>query len=94
MAGSTMLSQGIEIDSMDSITARRNVLTALWAGGLQGFSGSRLSDYATDVLLIGQSDESFILAIERDLASMPTEDIRTAMVRFHRVALHQSAVTD
>ena len=92
------LSRCFEASLPDSITARRNVLAALWAGRLMGLPDDELTRYASDARFVGQRDERIVGMLADDLQDagilLPLEDIQQALSRFHRVALHQTCVTD
>ena len=82
----------------DCITARRNVLTALWAGRLLGLSDGELTAYANDMRFVSHGDEKIVEMIGDDLMragmSLTLDDIQQALSRCHRVALHQTCATD
>jgi hypothetical protein len=91
-------SYSVKSDLPDSITARRNVLAALWAGKLKGLSGEELSAYARDVRFVTQRDDAIVGALTEDLieggVSLSCNDVQQALSRFHRVALLQTCATD
>ena len=82
----------------DSITARRNVLAALWAGKLLGLSGEDLTVYATSQRILCKSDAKLASALAKDLrrggVAVSDDEIRAALARCYRVALHQTCATD
>ena len=88
----------VESDLSDSITARRNVLAALWAGKLKGLSGEELSAYARDLRFATQRDDAIVGTLAEDLleggVSLSCNDVQQALSRFHRVALLQTGATD
>ena len=82
----------------DSITARRNLLAALWAGKLLGLSGEDLTVYASSQRILCKSDAKLASALAKDLrrggVAVSDEEIRAALARCYRVALHQTCATD
>ncbi|WP_048708368.1 ATPase inhibitor subunit zeta [Microvirga massiliensis] len=88
----------IAVDLPDSIPARRNLFTALWAGKLKGLSGEELAAYASDVRFVRRRGESIVGMIADDLRqgglSLSRNDVQHALSRFHRIALHQTSATD
>jgi hypothetical protein len=82
----------------DSITARRNVLAALWAGKLLGLAGEDLTVYASSQLILCKSDAKLASVLARDLrrggVAVSDDEIREALARCYRVALHQTCATD
>jgi hypothetical protein len=88
----------IEADLPDSIPARRNVLTALWAGRLKGLSGEELAAYASDLRFVSRRGEAIVGMIADDLKQggvpLSRSDVQRALSRFHRIALHQISATD
>ena len=85
------ISQGLEPGFPDNITARRNVLAALWAGMLMGLAGDDLTAFS-------HRDRKLTRMIEHDLrqhgVSLSTDEVERAFSRFHRIALHQAGATD
>ncbi len=41
----------LERSSENAVVARRNLMLGVWAGKYLGYSGERLADYASDVML-------------------------------------------
>jgi hypothetical protein len=82
----------------DSITARRNVLAALWAGKLLGLSGEDLTVYASSQRILCKSDAKLASVLAKDLrrggVAVSEDEIRAALARCYRVALHQTCATD
>ena len=82
----------------DSITARRNVLAALWAGKLLGLSGEDLTVYASSQRILCKSDAKLASVLAKDLrrggVAVSDNEIRAALARCYRVALHQTCATD
>ncbi|OAH18526.1 hypothetical protein AX289_31495 [Methylorubrum populi] len=81
--------------------ARRNVLAALWAGGLMGLSGAPLTAYAVEVHLAdfeAPGDADVVDKITADLhrAGLPARpsEVRSRLNAFHREALTQTHATD
>lgn len=91
----------IDDDTHDNVIARRNVLAALWAGGLMGLSGARLTAYATEVHLADfqlSGDADIVAKLVADLhraglAARPSE-VRARLGAFHGQALRQTSRTD
>lgn len=88
-------------DTRHNVRARRNVLLALWAGKLMGFSADRLSAYAVDVHLadfeaVGDSDvvAKVTADLQRAGLSLEQADVTFSLGAFHRDALVQTHVTD
>lgn len=88
-------------DTRHNVRARRNVLLALWAGKLMGFSADRLSAYAVDVHLadfkaVGDSDvvAKVTTDLQRAGLSLEQADVTFLLGAFHRDALVQTNVTD
>ena len=82
----------------DSITARRNVLAALWAGKLLGLSGEDLTDYASSQRILSKRDAKLASVLAEDLrrggVAVADDEILAALARCYRVALHQTCATD
>jgi len=89
---------GLGSDFPDSIVARRNVLVALWAGKLLGLSGEELTSYASVKRFLGTSEARLASTLEHDLrrggATVTRDEILAALIRCHRIALHQTCATD
>jgi len=89
---------GVASDFPDSIVARRNVLVALWAGKLLGLSGEELTSYASGKRFLGTSEARLASILEHDLrragATTSRDEIQAALIRCHRIALHQTCATD
>lgn len=87
-----------ETDPPDSIVARRNVLTAMWAGRLMGLADADLATYAGDARFLSRSDAKIVRMILEDLTRkghiVSANEVQQALSRFHRIALHQSCFTD
>ena len=91
----------LDADTRDSVIARRNVLTGLWAGRLLGLSNADLSSYATDVHRADfeiDGDGDIVGKITRDLSlhglSCSERQVREKLRAYHRQAFHQVALTD
>jgi len=82
----------------DSIGAHRNVLAGLWAGKLLGLSGEDLTGYANSQRFLCMSETRLASMLENDLrrggVAISRDEIRAALIRCHRVALHQTCATD
>lgn len=90
-----------EADTRDHVLARRNVLTALWAGRLMQLSEPALAAYAAEVHAADfekAGDEDVVAKLAADLrqagASRQPSEIRSRLAGFHREALRQTAATD
>jgi hypothetical protein len=88
-------------DTRHSVVARRNVLAALWAGGLIGLSGPTLTAYAVEVHLAdfdapGDSDVVDKIVADLHRAGVPAlpSEVRARLSAFHREALTQTHATD
>ncbi|MFN3672251.1 MAG: DUF1476 domain-containing protein [Bosea sp. (in: a-proteobacteria)] len=88
-------------DTRDTIRARRNVLTALWAGRLMGLPGSALSAYATEAHIADfetAGDEDIVRKLSGDLNALgffvSGQMVRGKLIEFHAQALRESALTD
>ncbi len=88
-------------DTRDNVLARRNVLAALWAGGLMGLSGPALTTYAVEVHRAdfeAPGDGDVVGKITADLhrSGLPARpsEVRSRLNAFHRQALAQSHATD
>ena len=88
----------IDADTRDSVVARRNVLTGLWAGRLMGLAGASLTAFASDLHFSSRDDDALIAHLARGLGrfgvSVSTSELREMLTRFHRIALHQTCATD
>jgi hypothetical protein len=91
----------LDRDTRDSVIARRNVLTGLWAGRLLELSNAELSAYAVEVHLADfqtEGDDDIVTKVAEDLAvrGLPfsAQQVRERLYAFHRQALVQTAVTD
>ncbi|EJW12021.1 hypothetical protein A33M_2559 [Rhodovulum sp. PH10] len=87
-----------EIDTRDSITARRNALAGLWAGRLMRLADDALSIYAAEVHGCGSiagSDREVVDKIWYDLnragVATPRETIAEKLEALHREAAVQLA---
>ena len=82
----------------DSITARRNVLAVLWAGKLLGLSGEDLTVYASSQRILSKRDAKLASVLSEDLrrggVAVADDEIKAALARCYRVALHQTCATD
>lgn len=88
-------------DTRHSVVARRNVLVALWAGGLIGLSGPALTAYAVEVHLAdfdepGDGDVIDKIVVDLSRAGVPASpsEVRARLSAFHREALIQTHATD
>ena len=88
-------------DTRYSIIARRNVLTALWAGRLIGLEGSALTAYAVEVhradfAVAGDSDIVAKVVLDLHRAGVPVRptEVQARLKLFHREALRQTSATD
>jgi hypothetical protein len=88
-------------DTRHNIIARRNVLTALWAGDLIGLSGPALTAYAVEVHLAdyefpGGADVVSKITADLHRAGLPVRpsEVRARFASFHREALNQNLATD
>ena len=88
-------------DTRYSVVARRNVLAALWAGGLIGLSGPALTAYAVEVHQAdfdapGDSDVVDKIVADLHRAGVPARqsEVRARLSAFHREALTQTHATD
>jgi hypothetical protein len=93
-----VLRASVSSHNADSITARRNVLAALWAGKLLGLSGEDLTVYASSRRILCKSDAKLASVLAKDLrrrgVAVSDDEIRAALARCYRVALHQTCATD
>jgi hypothetical protein len=88
-------------DTRDSVIARRNVLTGLWAGRLLGLSNDGLSTYATEVHLADfqmDGEDDIVGKVAHDLSAQglpySEQQVRERLYACHREAFLQTAVTD
>jgi hypothetical protein len=88
-------------DTRDSVIARRNVLTGLWAGRLLGLSNDALSTYAIEVHLSDfemDGEDDIVGKVMHDLSARglayPEQRVRERLYACHREAFLQTAVTD
>jgi len=91
----------IEEDTRHAIVARRNVLVALWAGGLLGKSGTDLESYAREVHSADfevPGDSDVVAKLRRDLtaAGFHTEaaTVRERLAGFQKQAWRENVATD
>ena len=94
----SVLRVSVSSNMPDSITARRNVLAALWAGKLLGLSGEDMTVYASSRRILCKNDAKLASALAKDLrrggVAVSDDEIRAALARCYRVALHQTCATD
>ncbi|WP_407530699.1 ATPase inhibitor subunit zeta [Methylobacterium oryzisoli] len=88
-------------NTRDDVLASRNVLVALWAGGLMGLSGPALTSYAVEVHLADfdtTGDGDVIDKITADLhrtgLAVRSLEVRLRLSAFHRQALAETQATD
>jgi hypothetical protein len=91
----------VDTDTRDTVMARRNVLTGLWAGRMLGLSGDALTSYArtihaADFRIAG--DDDIVAHVTNDLnangIAVTTRAVRNKLAEFRRQALMETAVTD
>lgn len=88
-------------DTRDTIRARRNVLTALWAGRLMGLPGAALSAYATEAHIADferAGDDDIVRKLSGDLNALgffvSGQMVRGKLAEYHSQALREAALTD
>jgi hypothetical protein len=91
----------LDDDTRNSVIARRNVLTGLWAGRLLGLCNDDLSAYATEVHLADfeeEGEDDIVGKVAHDLSgcglAYSKQQVRERLYAFHREAFRQTAMTD
>jgi hypothetical protein len=91
----------IDADTRYAVVARRNVLTALWAGRLLGRSGDDLARYAQEVHVADfelPGDEDVVAKLRGDLETaglrLEAAQVRLRLAQYQRQAWRECGATD